>query len=72
MEKNLRISLNQAIFTQRRKPALDLYLRRDAKIVLVCLEISHGEKEKNPKDFERPHRGQILVTDTTVTVTRPR
>jgi len=68
VEKNLRISLNQAIFTQRRKSALDLYLRRDAKIVLVCLEISHGEKEKNLKDFGRPHRGQILVTDTLVTV----
>ena len=23
-------------------------------------------------DFDRPHRGQILVTDTLVTVTRPR
>jgi hypothetical protein len=27
---------------------------------------------KNPKDFERPHRGQILVTDSLMTVTRPR
>ena len=34
------------------------------------LSIQHGEKGKNPKDFDRPHRGQILVTDSIVTVPR--
>ena len=50
----------RSIFTQRHK---------DRTCVFRNLTRWKG---KNLKDFGRPHRGQILVTDTLVTVPRPR